>query len=41
MEKACSLDVHKNSKFACILNEQGKKIRKTFLSLTLELNLEH
>jgi hypothetical protein len=26
MEKACALDVHKNSVFACILDEQGKKI---------------
>ena len=26
MEKACGLDVHKDSVFACILDEQGKKI---------------
>ncbi len=26
MEKACGLDVHKDSIFACILDEGGKKI---------------
>jgi hypothetical protein len=26
MEKSCGLDVHKDSVFACILDEQGKKI---------------
>jgi hypothetical protein len=28
MEKACGLDVHKDSVFACILDEQGKKNQK-------------
>jgi len=26
MDKVCGLDVHKDSVFACILDEQGKKI---------------
>jgi hypothetical protein len=26
MDKCCGLDVHKDSVFACILDEQGKKI---------------
>jgi len=26
MKKVCGLDVHKDSVFACILDEQGKKI---------------
>jgi len=38
MEKACGLDVHKDSVFACILDEQGKKIlEKRFGTLTPEL----
>ena len=38
MEKACGLDVHKNSVFACILDEQGKKIfEKRFGTLTPDL----
>jgi len=39
MEKACGLDVHKDSVFACILDEQGKKIfEKRFGTLTPELD---
>jgi transposase len=39
MEKACGLDVHKDSVFACILDEQGKKIfEKRFGTLTPDLN---
>ena len=38
MEKACGLDVHKDSIFACILNEQGKKIlEKRYGTLTSDL----
>jgi transposase len=38
MEKACGLDVHKDSVFACILDEQGKKIfEKRYGTLTPEL----
>ena len=38
MEKACGLDVHKDSVFACILNEQGKKMfEKRFGTLTPDL----
>lgn len=38
MEKACGLDVHKDSVFACILNEQGEKIlEKRFGTLTPDL----
>ena len=37
-KKACGLDVHKESVFACILDEQGKKIfEKRFGTLTLDL----
>jgi transposase len=39
MEKACGLDVHKNSVFACILDQQGKKIlEKRFGTLTPDLD---
>jgi len=38
MEKACGLDVHKDSVFACILDEQGKKIfEKRYTTLTPDL----
>lgn len=38
MEKACGLDVHKDSVFACILNEQGEKVfEKRFGTLTPDL----
>jgi transposase len=38
MEKACGLDVHKESVFACILDEQGKKkFEKRFGTLTPDL----
>ena len=38
MEKACGLDVHKDSIFACILDEQGKKIlEKRYGTLTADL----
>ena len=38
MEKACGLDVHKDSIFACILDEQGKKIfEKRYGTLTPNL----
>ena len=38
MEKACGLDVHKDSVFACILDEQGKKIfEKRFGTLSPDL----
>ena len=38
MEKACGLDVHKDSVFACILDEQGKKIlEKRYGTLTPSL----
>ena len=39
MEKACGLDVHKDSVFACILDEQGKKkFEKRYGTLTPELD---
>jgi len=38
MEKACGLDVHKDSVFACILDERGKKIfEKRYGTLTPNL----
>jgi len=38
MEKACGLDVHKDSVFACILDTQGKKIfEKRYGTLTPDL----
>jgi len=38
MEKACGLDVHKNSVFACILDEKGeKKFEKRYGTLTPDL----
>ena len=38
MEKVCGLDVHKDSVFACILDEQGKKIlEKRYRTLTPDL----
>ncbi|MDS1032753.1 transposase [Porphyromonadaceae sp. NP-X] len=38
MEKACGLDIHKNSIFACILDEEGKKIlEKRYGTLTPDL----
>jgi transposase len=38
MEKACGLDVHKESVFACILDEKGKKIfEKRYGTLTPDL----
>jgi transposase len=38
MEKACGLDVHKGSVFACILDEQGKKnFEKRYGTLTPDL----
>jgi len=38
MEKACGLDVHKDSVFACILDEQGEKIfEKRYGTLTPDL----
>jgi hypothetical protein len=38
MEKACGLDVHKESVFACILDEQGKIIfEKRYGTLTPDL----
>jgi hypothetical protein len=38
MEKACGLDVHKDSVFACIKNEQGEKIlEKRYGTLTPDL----
>ncbi|HOV84644.1 MAG TPA: hypothetical protein PLE52_07570 [Paludibacteraceae bacterium] len=38
MEKVCALDVHKNSIFACILDEEGKKIlEKRYGTLTPNL----
>jgi transposase len=38
MEKACGLDVHKDSVFACILDEKGEKIfEKRYGTLTPEL----
>jgi len=39
MERVCGLDVHKDSVFACILDEQGKKIlEQRFGTLTPELD---
>ena len=39
MEKACGLDVHKDSVFACILDEKGQKIfEKRYGTLTPELD---
>jgi len=39
MDKVCGLDVHKDSVFACILDEQGKKIfEKRYGTLTPELD---
>jgi transposase len=39
MEKACGLDVHKDSVFACILDETGQKIfEKRFGTLTPDLD---
>jgi transposase len=38
MEKVCGLDVHKDSVFACILDEQGKKsFEKRYGTLTPDL----
>ena len=38
MDKVCGLDVHKDSVFACILNENGEKIlEERFETLTPEL----
>ncbi len=38
MEKVCGLDVHKDSVFACILDEQGKRIlEKRYGTLTPDL----
>lgn len=38
MEKACGLDVHKDSIFACVLDEEGKKIlEKRYGTLTPDL----
>jgi len=38
MEKACGLDVHKDSVFACILDEEGKKrLEKRFGTVTGDL----
>jgi transposase len=38
VEKVCGLDVHKDSVFACILDEQGKKIlEKRYRTLTPDL----
>ena len=35
MEKACGLDVHKSSVFACIMNEKGEKnFEKRYGTLT-------
>jgi hypothetical protein len=49
MERACGLDVHKESVFACIFDEQGKKgisrqnpvgySHNMFFSITLYPNL--
>jgi transposase len=39
MEKACGLDVHKDSVFACILDEKGKKMfEKRYGTLTPDLD---
>jgi hypothetical protein len=41
MEKVCGLDVHKDSVFACILDEQGKRIlEKRYGTLTPDLTAE-
>ena len=38
MEKACGLDVHKDSVFACILDEKGEKnLEKRYGTLTPDL----
>ena len=37
MNKACGLDVHKDSVFLCILSDTGEKIEKVFGVLTTEL----
>ena len=38
MDRCCGLDVHKDSVFACILDEQGKKIfEKRYGTLTPDL----
>ena len=38
MERTCGLDVHKDSVFACILDEQGKKLlEQRYGTLTPEL----
>jgi transposase len=40
MEKACGLDVHKDSVFACIPDEKGEKVlEKRFSTLTTDLDL--
>ncbi len=40
MEKACGLDVHKDSVFACVLDEEGNKIlEKRYGTLTPELTV--
>lgn len=38
MRKVYGLDVHKDSVFACIMNEKGEKIQKKFGVLTSELD---
>ncbi|MDR0714776.1 MAG: IS110 family transposase, partial [Bacteroidales bacterium] len=39
MNRYCGLDVHKDSVFACILDEQGKKkLEKRYGTLTAELD---
>ena len=39
MDKVCGLDVHKDSVFACILNEKGEKIfEERFGVLTPDLD---
>jgi hypothetical protein len=39
MARCCGLDVHKDSVFTCILDEQGKKIaEKRYGTLTPELD---
>ena len=37
MERACGLDVHKDSVFSCIINENGEIISKKFGVLTPDL----
>ncbi|GHT80126.1 hypothetical protein AGMMS50262_24200 [Bacteroidia bacterium] len=42
MNKTCGLDVHKDSVFACVLDEQGKKIfEKRYGTLTPDLDELH